>query len=358
MFAENNRISWLQIHDQCFLAALGVGLLWGIPEFTGREGAVGILIGGVLLALWSEILRRQMTVFRDPIRYFGKVPAWIIAGIWESYLVLTGGWLVGKVGHLAGIYLVSGVSETLLSFIFVLAALGGSHHVQARGRLAQTSWAAAAWLGGILLLLAVFQNSPSLEMMSNDQHLETTVLDWTRSAKNVGKYVAYGSGIGLMTWLMVQVRTDKEKRKREGLALAIGQLSLWFLTGALLLTANFGTDVVTMDTCPILEVMAGVELPGGFFRRVDLIFLSILLFSLIFLLGSIFFYSSYVAARIHISIGRLPSAIVCFLLGTTMQAQWNWSQQYPKLLSWIYLPVCLVLTACAAWARRKSYGER
>ena len=76
---------------------------------------------------------KQMTVFRDPIRYLGKAPAWLIAGIWESYLVFTGGWLVGKVGHLAGEYLVSGVPETLLSLIFVLAALGGSHHVQARG---------------------------------------------------------------------------------------------------------------------------------------------------------------------------------------------------------------------------------
>lgn len=358
MFAENNRISWSQMHCQCLLAALGMGLIWGIPEFTGREGAVGILIGGVLLVLWSGILRRQMTVFRDPIRYLGKVPAWLIAGIWESYLVFTGGWLVGKVGHLAGEYLVSGVPETLLSLIFVLAALGGSHHVQARGRLAQISWGVAAWLGGILLLLAAVQNSPSLEMVWGDQHLETAGFDWKRSVKSIGKYVAYGSGIGLMTWLTVQVRDSKEKRRKEGLAPAIGQLSLWFLTGVVLLTVNFGTDATTMNTCPILEVMAGVELPGGFLRRVDLIFLSILLFSLVFLLGSIFFYSNYVADRIHISIGRLPSAILCFLLGTTAQEQWNWSRQYPKMLSRVYLPVCLMMTVCAAWARRKSYGKR
>ena len=162
MFADNNRISWLQMRCQFLLAALGVGLLWGIPGFTGREGAVGILIGGALLACWSGILRRQMTVFRDPIRYFGKTCAWLLAGIWESYLVLTGGWLVAKVGHLAGEYLVSGVPETILSLAFVFAALGGSHHVQARGRLAQISWGVAAWLGGILLLLAAVQNSPSL----------------------------------------------------------------------------------------------------------------------------------------------------------------------------------------------------
>ena len=79
MFAENNRISWSQMHCQCLLAALGMGLIWGIPEFIGREGAVGILIGGILLVLWSGILRRQMTVFRDPSRYVGKGPAWLIA---------------------------------------------------------------------------------------------------------------------------------------------------------------------------------------------------------------------------------------------------------------------------------------
>ena len=46
MFADNNRISWLQMRCQFLLAALGVGLLWEIPGFTGREGVVGILIGG------------------------------------------------------------------------------------------------------------------------------------------------------------------------------------------------------------------------------------------------------------------------------------------------------------------------
>lgn len=165
MFAENNRISWSQMHCQCLLAALGMGLIWGIPEFTGRRRS----------SRNPDRRRTSRPVERDPSKaddsipgsdpVSGKVPAWLIAGIWESYLVFTGGWLVGKVGHLAGEYLVSGVPETLLSLIFVLAALGGSHHVQARGRLAQISWGVAAWLGGILLLLAAVQNSPSLEMV-------------------------------------------------------------------------------------------------------------------------------------------------------------------------------------------------
>lgn len=279
-------------------------------------------------------------------------------GCWQGsgrviwYLPADGWWQ--KSDTWAGEYLVSGVPETMLSLAFVFAALGGSHHVQARGRLAQTSWAIVAWLGGILLLLA----GKPLGTVMGGQQPEPAAFEWMLSVKNAGKYVAYGSGIGLIAWLMVQVRTGKEEKKKEGLALAVGQLSLWFLAGALLLTANFGTDAPNMDTCPILEVMAGVEIPGGFLRRVDLIFLSILLFSLTFLLGSIFFYSSYVAERVSVTISRIPAAILCLIFGTVGETQWAWSRYYPELLWKIYLPLFLVITVCAGWARRRSYGER
>ena len=61
MFAENNRISWSQMHCQCLLAALGMGLIWGIPEFTGREGAVGILIGGILLGVIESLSKAYIS---------------------------------------------------------------------------------------------------------------------------------------------------------------------------------------------------------------------------------------------------------------------------------------------------------
>ena len=53
----------------------------------------------------------------------------------------------------------------------------------------------------------------------------------------------------------------------------------------------------------------------------DLIFLSILLFSLTFLLGSIFFYSSYVAERVSVTISRIPAAILCLIFGTVGETQ-------------------------------------
>lgn len=199
------------MHCQCLLAALG-GIDMGNSGIYRKYKGPLNLIGGTLSVM--DPFKTDDRI-RDPIRYMGKGSARLIVGIWESYLVLTGGWLVGKVGHLAGEYLVSGVPETLLSLIFVLAALGGSHHIQARGRLAQISW----WIarhGRDFTVAGSSSNSPSLEMVWGDQHPETTIFDWTRSVKSIGNYVAYGSGIGLMTWLTVQVRDSKEKRRKEG----------------------------------------------------------------------------------------------------------------------------------------------
>lgn len=358
MFADNDRISWLQLRCQFLLTFLGAGLLWGIREFTGKEGCLGILLGGGILACWSGVLRRQMTVYRNPARYFGKTLAVCIVLIWESYLFLSGGWLVTKVSQLSGEYLVSGVSQTTLAFLFVLAAMGGAHHVQARGRMAQTAWPIVACLAGILLFLAAFQNSESIMIggTENQEFYVSNSLDMMQVLKKTAEYVAWGIGSGLMVWLMIQIRGGE--KRREGIGLTIGKLSLWFLSGALLLTGNFGTDVSGKNICPLLEVMAGVEVPGGFLRRVDLLFLSVLLFSLIFLMGSIFFYSGYIARRIHIPVNRIPAAVICFLLGTLGEQRWKWSVHYPDLILWVYLPVFLVITVGAAWARRKSYGEK
>ena len=85
----------------------------------------------------------------------------------------------GKVGHLAGEYLVSGVPETLLSLIFVLAALGGSHHVQARGGW-RKSHGGCSMAGRDLAVAGCSSKQSSLEMVWGDQHLETTGFDWKR----------------------------------------------------------------------------------------------------------------------------------------------------------------------------------
>lgn len=103
--------------------------------------------------------------------------------------------------------------------------------------------------------------------------------------------------------------------------------------------------------------MAGVELPGRLFQ-VDLIFLSILLFSLVFCWEVFSFDSSYVQKGSHISASVVRSKYDFAFTGNNSAGAVELSRQYPKPLSLVYLPVCLVITVCAAWRGVKSYGER
>lgn len=348
MFADNERISWLQVRCQLLLTGLGVGLLWGIVPFANREGFFAIVAGTLGMSLWSGILRRQMTVFQNPEKYMGKVPAWMLLGVWESYLLLTGGWLIVQVTNLLQRYLISGMQGEWIALFLVLAALGGAHHIQARGRMAQVAWPVIGWIVGILLLFAAVSSGVRGEGIAS-VFSEKTELSLGGILNQTIHYLAYASGISLLMLLEIQVNA-KEKNHGRGAAKAVGELGLWFFCGALILYWN---------RCDhLLDVMAGVELPGGFLRRVDLIFLTVLLFSLLFTLGSIFFYSGYAARRVGISLGRWPSAVLCFWLGTIGEQQWRWSNAYPKMLRMIFFPVFLIITGCAAWARRRSYEKK
>lgn len=348
MFADNERISWLQVRCQLLLTGLGVGLLWGIVPFANREGFIAIAAGTVGMSLWSGILRRQMTVFQNPGKYMGKVPAWILLGVWECYLLLTGGWLIVRVTDLVQRYLIAGMQGEWISLCFVLAALGGAHHVQARGRMAQVAWPVIGWIIGILLLFAAVSSGAKAEGIVS-VFSKKTELSFGGILDQTIHYLACASGISLLVLLEIQVNV-KEKKYGRGAAKAVGELGIWFFFGALILYWNRSDH--------LLDVMAGVELPGGFLRRVDLIFLTVLLFSLLFTLGSVFFYSGYAAKRFGISVGRWPSAVFCFLLGTIGEQRWRWSDAYPRMLRMIFLPVFLIITGCAAWARRRSYEKK
>ena len=98
MFADNQRISGIQMERQFFLAYLGPVILWIAPLLPGRYGMFGILAGSFLLCIWVFFLLRQSHVCRYPEKYWGKFMSWVIALIYESYLILTGGWLAASIG--------------------------------------------------------------------------------------------------------------------------------------------------------------------------------------------------------------------------------------------------------------------
>ena len=83
MFADNERISWIQMERQFALAYLGPVVLWTGTGLSGRTGLCSILLGTIFLCVWVFFLLRQVHVYRYPEKYWGRGMSRIIAGIYQ-----------------------------------------------------------------------------------------------------------------------------------------------------------------------------------------------------------------------------------------------------------------------------------
>lgn len=262
---------------------------------------------------------------------------------------------MAEIGGILTKYLVQGISFKLAAGILVLAALGGCQHVQARGRFAQTVWPLVGGLTAVMMIFSVFQGDSGNLVNQNG-----SLYGWDReNFKNIvqgtGWFLSIFLGVGFLPFLEVQ--TDTPTGQAGFLFRTIGKATLWMGGVLMIFLAVFGERGRESLEYPILNLMAGVRLPGGFLRRMDLIFLSIMLFALLFTLGSIFFYSRYICERIHLPGSRIPAAVLSFLLGIVDFGRWSLVREYPKLLLYIFLPFFLGLTVCTSFLRRRIYAK-
>lgn len=350
MFADNHRISSLQMERQFMLTYLGPIVLMGSGMFRGRNGILGILVGGIVLCIWNFFLHRHTGFYRNPDKYWGKYMGKIIWIIYQSYLFLIGGWLLYQMARVAKVYFLTGFSEEWLIGISAFAALGGCQTIQARGRLAQVSWTGIRVLFVSLLFLAAFQEKEFL-------HQTTNVNVWTKNdmleiGKNAIVYV--GNLIGIVFLPFLNVKTDGQGESTKASFRMIGKITMWIAAVAFIITLSFENNSIGHLQYPLLDVMAGIRLPGGFLRRMDVVFLTFLFYALLFSLGSIFFYSGYLGKRFENRWGRLPCAIGCILAAIFCYHRQVLSNQYMRIILYIALPVFVVLTLCHNILRKKA----
>lgn len=411
MFADNHRISKIQMERQYLLAYLGPVVLWIVPELRGRNGVFSILAGAVILCVWVFFLLRQIHVFRYPEKYWGACMSIVILLIFESYLILTGGWLAAMAGKLLREYLIEGIPHWIAAALFVAAALGSSHNMQSRGRFAQVAWPIAGLIAGLMFLLAAFQgqggNSREMRQMQEVQNSFTMNLsDGKEILRGIVWWLAALLGTILIPFL--EVENDGGSEHTGYFRKMIGKLALWTGAISILLTNVFGVQGTAVLRYPVLNLMAGVKIPGGFVRRIDMIFLTVILFGLLFSLGSVMFYSRYLWSRIwkqqrkwkkkeaedenglaetdeiaglaeidetagnnetdervgkdktdtlraeKLLAGRVPWAVLCFLAAAVEWGGWSVMEEYPSIVCWIYLPVFAAITFCNGFLRRRK----
>lgn len=333
MFSENDRISHRQMERQIVLVLL-CPAFWQLAASGAADGIcgiAGIFIGYVLLAVWCIYLVRLGGLYGRLESVTGKAGKVLLAAIYLCFLGLLGGTLLRKMAELAAAYLTAGVPQELCAlFLLAAAGFGVSGEVQRRGRLAEALY---PWiLTGIVVLLVL--TIPQMHVSSFDHAWKTvraveTVDNGAIFQQNVWRTLENGTPLALLPFLLAHVQ-----KEHKSVILPVIQ-SVWktgflVLAGSMALLGVFGERGTAAARDPLLLLMAGTSLPGGFLERFDILWMAFLLMGLLFTLGSLLFYVSLVGEKTGLwkpqnPYVRVGAALLVWLLSC---AEGGWSIRY------------------------------
>ena len=364
MFSENDRISQRQMERQIVLVLL-CPAFWQLAAYgasDGLPGMAGIFVGYGLLAVWCIYLVRLGGLYCRLESVMGKAGKLLLAVIYLCYLLFLGGTLLHKMAWLAAAYLTAGVPQELCGlFLLAAAGFGVGSEVQKRGRLAEALY---PWIvGGILILLLL--TVPQMHFAAFEDAWKTarsveSVDNGALFGRNVWRTLENGTPLALLPFLLGHVQ--KEYRS---VILPVTQ-SIWktgllVIAGSMALLGVFGQRGTAAAQDPLLLLMAGTSLPGGFLERFDILWMAFLLMGLLFTLGSLLFYVSLTGEKTGLWKPQNPyvRVIAVLLVWLLSCAERGWSVRYgyfPFFLAITVLPEAYEKTAaCVSGAGQYDF---
>ena len=301
MYTDNARISHRQLFRQILTGLLGIYFLVVpvLPDMRGRQGVLCLLTGAGVYGFLCIYFIRIRYFFQDPQRYMGKIWGKVFILLYTSWLWLMGVCLLLMTARITGKYLIEGSPAWAVILLAAFAAYLGSHQgLERRGRMAEVSFPILLLtLAGMLFLAAIQVRPEYIEEMG-----ELTFSGWARGSWQV---LCVFLPFAFLPAALGNVKRPAETGKVMWSALAV-------ITGLLILTlillqGSFGLGGYEHEEYPAVRLMSGIRLPGDFLERVDLFWVAALVFGILFGLGSVFFYSHELLARIRLEKTALPA---------------------------------------------------
>ncbi len=353
MFADNDRISARQLKRQMVLTFLGPLILFqaGDTAAGGGNALLSLLLGTVLLTAWVFLLTGTAEVWAAPEQFLGIPGKWVWAAVSLSFLGLSGSVLLEQITGAVQRYLLSSLPRPVLGAAFLGAAfLGMGRSIQRRGRLAELCY---PWILGIFCLLFLLgaAHFRGVDLASLGP------LEADRICGGTVRLFALGMAFCLLPMSLVRVRGEKDVFPvlRRGIWL----LLLVTLGAAAVLLGVYGRKGVEELEYPILHLMTGTSLPGGFTGRFEIIWLAVLLFAMLFTLGSMLSCGGRICGEK--SAGFRGSLLLGLAMWLGSFLQWEGealSRFYYQLIRDIYLPLFLGMGLLAVWVKRRSGNEK
>lgn len=347
MFGENDRISQRQLGRQSVLLFLGlfVIIMPSIPNMRGRSGVVSCILGTLCAFIYLFFLGRISGAYRNPEKIVGKFLSRVLILLYSIYLIFTAAFVVRVLTEMVSKYLITGTSKWIIAAAIVLVSgWGTGWNLQRRGRIAEISYNFIVGGFVLFLLLAAFQiPSDSLKVV---EPLETnTVL------RGVWQYFAAFATVAVIPFITERVERSASAGKR--LIKSIGIVSLLTIACLLVLQAAFGVRGIAFRELPILDLMSGVNVSGEFLQRIDIIWMSILIFCLLFSAGSLLFYTNHLLEKVNRPNWRGLVAGIVFLVSCLGYQGMTIIDIYGPALVYICAPVLLVLSLCMALMHKR-----
>lgn len=350
MYADNAQISHRQLFRQILTGLLGVCLLVipAVPGLRGRQGILAVMAGTGIYMFLSICFIRVKTVFQDPERYLGKFTGRFFAFCYLSWLWLAGVWLLLVTAEVTERFLIEGsVSWAVILLAGAAAYLGSHQGLERRGRMGEVCFPLLITiLGGMLFLALLKVRRGYLE--------ETGSLTFWGWAEGTWDVLACLIPFLFLPFALGNVsRPGKAGRAMAGAAALLGGvLSLCIL----ILQGSFGLGGYEHKEYPVFDLMAGVRIPGDFLERVDIFWIAAVMFNILFVLGSVFFYNHEILVRIKMektagaaALAVTAAALVC----RKLQVSEKW---FFFLTERIYAPLFFLLLLYAAVRGKRKKG--
>lgn len=351
MFAENDRISHRQLFRQIVMSLMAPFLLClaGWREVRGINGLVGIVIIAVILGFYVIFLVRLAPAYEHMEKYMGKFQYLLIAAVYFVYILFTAAFVLDLISSLVGTWILYGVNDWWIRIAVAIVCAAGSHcGMQKRARMAEVSFLIVAGALCLLLIFAFVQGN-----LFSMQELFRQPLSAERVGKGIWQLLGGFVPLTLLPFLLCQVA----KPSSSGKTVFGAVIFLLVFLGAvlILLPIALGWDRMSMEKIPVLPLLTGTNLPGDIMARFDVIWISLMIYALLYSLGSLYYYADYIAGHIALRVNRWILAALVWMISVCFFAEYGIGQYYPMILVEFGVPIFLGITFYVyIWYRRRA----
>ncbi len=352
MYADNARISHRQLFRQTVTALLGVYFFF-IPveeNLRGRQGVLCLVSAALLYLFLSIYFIRIRNFFSRPEKYLGRLWGRIFLLLYVSWLWMAGICLLLLISRLTGRFLIEGSIPWLVILLSGLGAcLGSRQGLERRGRMGEVCFLPLLLILAGMLVLTV--SGIKLSYLR-----EMGPLSFSGWAEGTWSAVCL-----LLPFMFLPAALGSTEKPGNSGRLMGGSLFLLMGLSALalvILQGSFGLGGYEHKAYPMVDLMSGVRLPGDFLQRVDIFWVAAALFSLLFALGSAFFYSHELLCRGGMEKGALLplagmviTALACEYSGVSLEF-------FLDLNRMIYGPLLFLLLLTAGYFTGKGPGAK